>query len=67
VADEGINSKVEQSVWDKISSDMTNHFKLSNFKEGIIYAINEIGDLLSREFPPSDTMKNELPNEVIIE
>ena len=67
VADEGINFKVEQSVWDKISEDMANHFKLSNFKEGIIYAINEIGDLLSGEFPFSDTMKNELPNEVIIE
>lgn len=67
VADEGINSKVEQKVWNKIAKEMSNHFSLSNFKEGIIHTLNAVGDLLAKEFPPEKDNADELSNEVVIE
>ena len=67
VADEGINSKVEQKIWIEIAKEMSSHFSLSNFKEGIIHTLNAAGDLLAKEFPPEKDNVDELSNEVVIE
>ncbi|NOX17347.1 MAG: TPM domain-containing protein [Chlorobi bacterium] len=66
LADSGINDKVEQTVWDEIRNEMQNQFKAGNYLDGILYAIEEIGNILARFFPikPDDT--NELSNKVVI-
>ncbi len=66
LADEGINEKVEQSVWDEIRDRMQRQFKTGNYLEGILSAIEEIGKILAQFFPikPDDT--NELSNKVVI-
>ena len=66
LADEGINEKVEQSVWDEIRDRMQRQFKAGNYLDGILSAIEEIGKILAQFFPikPDDT--NELSNKVVI-
>ncbi len=64
LADQGINDKVAQTVWDGIRDDMAKYFKEGNFFEGLIFGIDEVGGILAKFFPvkPDDT--NELSNKV---
>jgi uncharacterized membrane protein len=66
LADENINEKVKQSVWDEIAMDMTNHFKQEEFCNGIIKGIEQTGTILTQHFPIQPGDINELPNEVRI-
>lgn len=64
LADEGINSKVQDGTWQLIADIMSDHFSKQNFREGIIQGVQAIAKTLSRHFPrkPDDT--NELTNQV---
>lgn len=66
LADAGINEKVKQETWDNVRNKMQEAFKKGIFRDGIIAAINEMGDILGAHFPikPDDT--NELSNEVVV-
>ncbi len=64
LADKNINSKVKQSVWDEIISNMSMHFKQENFCSGILEGINRTGKILEAHFPIQPDDVNELPNEV---
>ncbi len=64
LADEGINSKVDQSVWDSIRDRMARKFSLGHFADGIIEGIGEIGDVLSEHFPIKADDTNELTDRV---
>jgi len=66
IADEGINSKISESKWNDLTSHLVLYFRNSQYKEGIIYSIKEIGKILISEFPVSDDDINELSDEVII-
>lgn len=66
VADEGINSKIPDSKWDSIEQKMTDEFKKENYLNGILQAIDEIGEVLKGEFPPSSDNRDELSNDVIV-
>ncbi len=66
LADKSINEKVEQSVWDEISNNMTLHFKNKNFCKGIINGIEQAGSILSAHFPILPDDVNELTNVVRI-
>lgn len=68
IADEGINNKIGQEKWYEISMAMSNEFKKGNYKNGILDCLNEMGEILIKEFPPAgmrDT--NELSDEVVVE
>jgi uncharacterized membrane protein len=67
IADEGINSKVKPSIWEKIAEELTEHFSKTNFKIGIINLLTTIGGLLAERFPPDKNNINELPDDVVIE
>ncbi len=64
LADEGINKKVEDKTWDKISDHMQEKFREGNFCEGIIHGIDHIGKVLSKHFPIKIGDTNELSNKV---
>lgn len=67
VADEGINSKISDHRWHDIEVEMTEDFKKEKYLEGILAAVNAIGDVLVHEFPVSgDDDHNELSNDVIL-
>lgn len=66
LADEGINKKVDQNIWDEIASELSDYFKKGKYVEGIIKTVKKMGEVLSTHFPckPDDT--NELSDEVSI-
>ena len=64
VADEGIHTKVEDGTWDKIASELTEHFKQQKFKDGILHGLKKVGAILSQHFPRKSDDTNELSNEV---
>lgn len=66
LADEGINTKVEQKTWDNVRDEIQSEFKDGNFGKGLILGIERVGKVLSEHFPikPDDT--NELSNKIVI-
>jgi len=66
LADEGINAKVEQKVWDEIAIKMAEKFKNGEYLSGVITAVMQIGEILAGRFPRKSDDTNELSNEVHI-
>lgn len=61
IADRGICSKIEQSEWDAIASELAAGFaKGSSSKKALIHAIEQCGELLATHFPPLTENPNEL-------
>ncbi|MDD5363211.1 MAG: TPM domain-containing protein [Ignavibacteria bacterium] len=67
VADEGINSKISGSKWEIIKSHLSGEFRNEKYKEGILKALDEMKEVLVKEFPPLDNDRNELSNDIVIE
>jgi len=65
VADEGINSKVEQKVWDELVAGIVGHARRENLTEGFIEAIERAGAVLEEHFPPAKGQQNELDDRLI--
>lgn len=66
LADEGINSKVEQSVWDEIRDGILKSFLDGKYCDGILTGIREVGKVLSEYFPIKADDTNELSNKVVL-
>lgn len=61
IADRGICSKIEQSKWDAIASQLAAGFaKGSSSEKALIHAVEQCGELLARHFPPLKENPNEL-------
>lgn len=67
VADSGINDKISEEKWEVIKNHLINEFKAGNYKAGIIKALDEIKEVLIKEFPRKDDDTNELSNDIVIE
>lgn len=66
LADEGISKKVDQSIWDIVSSEIQNNFSKGYFSKGIIKGIEKIAKILEEHFPIKPDDENELSNKVIL-
>jgi uncharacterized membrane protein len=66
LADEGINSQVEKTTWNKIRDNMAADFSKGNFSEGILRCVDSIGEILKQKFPVKPGDRNELSNRVYI-
>lgn len=64
IGDEGINQKVEADFWDSIKNTVIEHFKIADFKTGLIKGILKTGEQLKAYFPYQKGDINELPNEI---
>jgi len=66
IGDSGIHSKVSKEFWDKIVNNVIEKFRVNNFKDGILLALDELATPLFTYFPikPDDT--NEISNDLII-
>lgn len=65
IGDEGIDAVVPYDFWESTKEKVISHFKLNQFKEGLIAGIIHTGKQL-KHFFPNDNLndKNELPNEI---
>ncbi|KYP14984.1 TPM domain-containing protein [Flavihumibacter sp. CACIAM 22H1] len=65
-ADDGIHAVAGPDFWTAEIGLVINHFRNNAYAEGLVYAIKDIGELLSRHFPYKPTTdKNELPDDII--
>jgi len=62
--DQGINEVVPVDFWDSTKDIMATHFKIGNFKQGLIDGITKAGEQLRQHFPYENGDTNELSNEI---
>ena len=67
IGDEGIDKKIPEGTWDRIAESMSAHFREGKFAEGILHAIDEVGNDLKKHFPRRSDDRNELSNDVVEE
>jgi len=65
VADEGINAKVGQHVWDGVVRDLTKHAGDDRLADGFIKAIGTVGAVLAEHFPVTAGDANELDDHLV--
>jgi uncharacterized membrane protein len=67
LGDEGIHVHVGDAFWTEIAARVTAHFREGRFTEGVVEAVDAIGDALARHFPADDKAgvnPNELPDTI---
>jgi uncharacterized membrane protein len=52
IGDSGIDQHCAPGFWDGIAAEMAGAFRASRFTEGIVAAVERVGDVLARHFPP---------------
>jgi uncharacterized membrane protein len=62
--DKAINEKIEDNFWDCVRDKIQASFKEEKFAEGIISAVKETGNVLTKYFPLKEDDTNELSNEI---
>src|SRR5262249_57558416 len=65
VGDKAIHEKCGNEFWQSIVERMRNHFQNERFSDAMVEAVNEIGNVLAREFPKTSEDTNELPDDLI--
>lgn len=64
LADDGIHRKIPNEVWDVLENNLKEKFRTGLYKDGIIFVIEKMGEILANEFPRKEDDINELPDEV---
>lgn len=67
LADQTINTNVPQATWHLIAEEMSKKFKVGQFSEGVIFAVQKAGEILSKHLPIKEGDVNELSNKVVID
>jgi putative membrane protein len=65
VADDGIASKVDRSVWQGAVDALLGHIRREDLAAGFVSAVEQCGAVLSEHFPPGDG-KDELPDKIYV-
>lgn len=65
LADEGINSCIDQQVWNSLAEDLSRDIKSGARCRALCNTIDQIGDILQSHFPIKDDDKNELHDLII--
>ena len=66
VADDGINSRVEQHVWDDAVAALIKGARSDELGKGFVNAIGIVGSVLADHFPPAPGDDNELPDHLVV-
>lgn len=66
LADKKINDKVTQDTWSKAVEIIVNNIKQNNQAQGIIQAVEFVGNILAQHFPRKQDDINELSDEIEI-
>jgi putative membrane protein len=62
VADDGIASKVHQSVWQDAIDALLEHAGAGEITQGFVIAVEKCGRVLAEHFPPESDDKDQLPD-----
>ena len=64
IGDAAVHERVGPAYWDRLRDTVVRHFREGHPREGLVAAIQEIGEALSRHFPRTSADENELPDDV---
>ena len=64
IGDAGVHAKCGDGFWQAVAGAVTEHFRKSEFSEGIIHGVTRSGELLAEHFPRRPDDRNELPDDV---
>lgn len=67
IGDRGIHERVGEAFWDRVRELLEGHFRKREFAEGLVRAVEQVGDELSRAFPRDFDDRNELPDAISFE
>jgi putative membrane protein len=65
VADAAIAAKVSPEVWGEAMAAMLGHIRAGQLADGLVAAIDKVGEVLSQHFPRAEDDHNELPDRLI--
>lgn len=65
IGDQGITEKVGNQFWSEVVDSMGGYFKQADFNQGVVEAIQKIGETLAIHFPRKRDDENELSNTVL--
>jgi putative membrane protein len=65
IADRGIDQAVEAGAWQKIVDDFTASVKRGAVEQGFLGAIEALGALLARHYPPQGENPNRIPDRLV--
>ena len=66
VTDAGIDSKVDQFVWDELAQEIAGAARRDDLSSGLIAAVRRAGTLLAQHCPRAPDDRNELPDRVVV-
>jgi putative membrane protein len=66
VADEGIASQVEQSVWQDAIDALLERMTYGEIADGFVIAVEKCGIVLAEHFPPGTDDKDQLPDRIYV-
>jgi putative membrane protein len=66
VADDGIASKVHQTVWQDAIDALLDHMRGGRIVEGFVIAVEKCGKVLAEHFPPGSDDKDQLPDRIYL-
>jgi putative membrane protein len=66
VADDGIASKVHQSVWQDAIEALLDHLRGGRIADGFVIAVEKCGRVLAEHFPRESDDKDELPDRIYL-
>jgi uncharacterized membrane protein len=66
LGDRGIHHHVGEAGWERVSQEMEKRFRKGQFEAGVLYGIEQIGQMLAQHYPPNGNQRNELPNTPIV-
>jgi uncharacterized membrane protein len=64
IGDAGVHQKCGDVFWQEMAKAMTDHFRKSEFTQGILHGIEKAGKLLAEHFPRRPDDRNKLPDGV---
>lgn len=65
IADHGINAQVPDGYWQELVNELTSQIRAGKSLNGLVHAVEQCGDLLTRHFPSDDLRDGSLSNDVI--
>jgi putative membrane protein len=65
IADRGIDQAVEPGAWQKIVDGFTDAVKQGQVEQGFVGAIDALGVLLARHYPPQGENPNRIPDQLV--
>jgi putative membrane protein len=66
VADEGIATRVDQSVWQEAVQSLLSHASKGDIAEGFVTAVQKCGQVLAEHFPPEPEQEDQLPDRIYL-